>query len=198
MLIIDDQPANVRLLSLLMTSSGYTVISALGGEQGLALARSMNPDVVLLDMRMPGMDGFGVLAAMRDEHGLGGIPVILLTADNSRDSLERAYEAGATDFIAKPFVPQELLARVRTQADLKQTRDALKLAEQLKQAAAELFAHDLGAFFTDIVLASNRQCALPQASPSSITLANEIRSSAGAGLDFLRASIDGHETKPGD
>lgn len=198
MLVIDDQPANVRLLSLLLTTSGYTVISALGGDEGLALARSMNPDVVLLDVRMPGMNGFQVLAAMRDEDGLARTPVILLTADNSRESLERAYAAGATDFIAKPFLPQELLARVRTQADLKQTRDALKLAEQLKHAAAELFAHDLGAFFTDIVLASNRQCELPQASLGSITLANEIRSAAGAGLDFLQASIDGHEAKPGE
>lgn len=196
-LLIDDQAVNVRLLSLFLTSSGYTVISAPSGEAGLLLARSARPDVVLLDLRMPKMDGFEVLAVMQAEEALRQLPVILLTADNSRECLERAFDGGAADFVAKPFVPLELLARVRLHAELKQTRDALRRVDRSNRAAARLVADDLRGHFAKILVAAELQRVLPQAPPTSIALANDIRVSANAGLQFLQAVLDAHDARIG-
>ena len=194
-LVIDDQPMNVRLVSLLLTSAGYTVALAMSGAEGLMLARSLRPDVVLLDMLMPGMDGFQVLAAIRADDGGETVPVILLTADNDRAVMERAFDAGATDFISKPFVSQELLSRVRTHADLRQSRDALRGMDRANQAAAQVFAHDLRTHFANILLAADRQCALPLGTRGLLALVDDIRASVEAGLHSLQASLDEHAAR---
>ncbi len=194
-LVIDDQPMNVRLLSLLLTTAGYTVALAMSGAEGLLLARSLKPDVVLLDMLMPGMDGFQVLAALRAEDGDDALPVILLTADNERAVMERAFDAGATDFISKPFVSQELLSRVRTHADLRQSRDALRGLDRAADATAQLFARDLRAHFADILVAAERQCALPLGARGLLALVDDIRASVDAGLQSLQASLDEHAAR---
>lgn len=197
-LVIDDQPMNLRLLSLLLTAAGYSVALSLSGAEGLVLARTLHPDVVLLDLRMPGMDGLEVLIGLRGEDGPTAIPVIVLTADTDRASLEQAYALGATDFVTKPFVAQELLARVRTHADLKQSRDALRQMDEDHQAASQVFAHGLRTHFANIMLASELQRALPQGSLGFLRLASEIRSAADAGLLSVQASLDEHAARTVD
>src|SRR4249919_3825294 len=112
-LVIDDQLANVRLVGALLSQSGYEVLSVLDGDEGLALAASESLDLVLLDMRMPGKDGFEVLRLLREAPATADLPIIFLTADDDRENLVRAFAAGANDYVTKPFVARELLARVR-------------------------------------------------------------------------------------
>jgi len=87
---------------------------------------------------MPGMDGFEVMRELRSQPETRDLPVIFLTADNERENLVRAFEAGAVDYVTKPFVTEELIARVRTHVDLKKSRDALRNFAQEKQQMAEL------------------------------------------------------------
>jgi signal transduction histidine kinase len=199
-LVIDDQQANVRMVGALLTRAGYQVLPALGGVEGLEQARLHQPDVVLLDMKMPGMDGFEVMESLRANPETRDLPVIFLTADNDRDNLVRAFDSGAIDYVTKPFVAEELIARVRTHVDLKRSRDALRRFAQEKQQMAELVAHDLRNYFANIIFASDMIAggggggggAAPGAD-SLQRLSESIRSSADSGMLFLQAFLEQQE-----
>jgi signal transduction histidine kinase len=194
-LVVDDQEANVRMVGALLTRSGYQVLPALGGAEGLAQARAHTPDVVLLDMRMPGMDGFEVMTQLRAEPDTRDLPVIFLTADNDRDNLVRAFEAGAVDYVTKPFVVEELVARVRTHVDLKRSRDALRRFAQEKQQMAELVAHDLRNYFANILFAADMVAgnAASAGDQALQRISESIRSSADSGMLFLQAFLEQQE-----
>src|SRR3546814_10626919 len=91
------------------------------------------PDLLLLDMRMPGMDGFELLAQVKQHPELRMLPAIFLTAAQDRDMLLRAFESGAVDYVTKPFIPEELLARVTAHVGLKLTRDRLERVARQRQ-----------------------------------------------------------------
>lgn len=194
-LVVDDQQANVRMVGALLARSGCQVLSAVGGQEGLEQARAHKPDVVLLDMRMPGMDGFQVLEQLRAQPETRDLPVIFLTADDDRENLVRAFASGAIDYITKPFVAEELLARVRTHVDLKKSRDALRRFAQEKQQMAELVAHDLRNYFANIVFASDMvgSSALSAGDVQLQRMAESIRSSADSGMMFLQAFLEQQE-----
>lgn len=189
-LVVDDQPANVRVVGQLLTRAGFDVVPALSGEEGLALATESAPDLVLLDMRMPGLTGFDVLQALQQLDGTREVPVIFLTADDERDSLTRAFAAGAVDYIVKPFVAEELLSRVRTHIELKQSQDALRRIAAERQQMAETIAHDLRNYFTNILFAADmlRDPDLPV--ETRLRLAESIRQSGDSGVLFLQAVLD--------
>ncbi len=191
-LVIDDQQANVRILGAMLTRAGYEVVPAFSGADGLQLARTNRPDVVLLDMKMPQMDGFEVLARLREDTETADIPVIFLTADNERDNLVRAFAAGAIDYVTKPFVTEELLARVRTHIDLKRSRDALRRVAQEKQAVAELVAHDLRNYFGNIIFVVDMLRDPKQPIERYPPLIDSIRDSADSGMLFLQAFLEQH------
>ena len=111
-LAVDDQAANLRVVGILLGRNGYEVVPAANGAEALAAAQAHTPDLILLDMMMPGMDGFELLAALRALPALRGVPAVFLTAAHDRDLLLRAFDAGAVDYVTKPFMPEELLARV--------------------------------------------------------------------------------------
>ncbi len=192
-LVVDDQVVNVRLITALLAQQGYTTVSALGGEEGVKLALSELPDLVLLDVRMPDMDGFEVLRKLRATPATADLPIIFLTADDDRENLVRGFSAGVSDYVTKPFVARELLARVRTHVDLKKSRDALRRFAQEKQDMAELVAHDLRNYLANIMFATDLQCALPDVDLGVVRLAHSIRSSADAGLLFLQALLEQQE-----
>ena len=192
-LVIDDQQANVRMVGALLTRAGYQVLPALGGKEGLEQAQAQTPDVVLLDMRMPGMDGFEVMARLREEPGTRDLPVIFLTADDDRDNLVRAFASGAIDYVTKPFVAEELLARVRTHVDLKKSRDALRRFAQEKQQMAELVAHDLRNYFANIIFAADMVGGAEGLGDGHKRMADSIRSSADSGMLFLQAFLEQQE-----
>jgi len=126
LLIVDDSPTNLRVLGELLRSS-YRVLAATSGERALRLARGLpRPDLILLDVMMPEMDGYAVLARLRDDPATSDIPVVFLTAMASADDEERGLAHGAADYITKPIQPSVVLARVRTQLEAKQARDWMK------------------------------------------------------------------------
>jgi adenylate cyclase len=130
-LVVDDTPANIKLLDAVLAPRGYTVIAAGSGPEALEKVATGRPDLVLLDVVMPGMDGYEVCRRLRDDPATGVLPVVMITASGDQDKV-RAIEAGADDFIHKPFNQAELLARIRSLLRIKSYHDTIQ------QQAAEL------------------------------------------------------------
>lgn len=125
-LIVDDDPGNLGALGRLL-HRWYDVAAAPSGERALAIAAGkQKPDLILLDRLMPDMDGLAVLARLRENPATRDIPVIFVTGLDSADDEESGLEHGAVDYIAKPYSPPIVLARVRTQLELKHARDRLR------------------------------------------------------------------------
>jgi DNA-binding response OmpR family regulator len=112
-LVVDDAPPNVKLLRLILNDAGYRVLEAASGPEALATLRRDKPDIMVLDVRMPGMTGYEVCRQIREDAEFSALPVIMVTALSSPEDRIRGIEAGATDFITKPFNKKELLARVK-------------------------------------------------------------------------------------
>lgn len=125
LLIVDDDPINRQVLRCLFEKQEYRVLEATSGQQCLNRALGDRPDLILLDIMMPGMDGFVVCEALEQNEETASIPVILVTALNSPQDEARGLEAGAVDFISKPFNPKVISARVRAHLQLKRDRDIL-------------------------------------------------------------------------
>jgi CheY-like chemotaxis protein len=130
-LVVDDTPQNVKLLETVLTGQGYAVISAVTGEQALTEVSEERPDLILLDVVMPGMDGYEVCRRLRADEQTALLPVVMVTARAEEERI-KAIEAGADDFVTKPFDQAELMARMRSLLRVKRYQD--KIQEQ----AAEL------------------------------------------------------------
>jgi two-component system, OmpR family, alkaline phosphatase synthesis response regulator PhoP len=111
--VAEDQQHVRKLIMYKLENSGYQVVTAEDGVDALAKIREIKPTLVLLDVMMPLMTGFEVLAALKQEEGTKNIPVILVTAQSREDEILRGLEFGAEDYITKPFSPNELAARVK-------------------------------------------------------------------------------------
>jgi len=153
-LVVDDQPVNLRVVSNLLSRQGYEVIVAGNGDEALVRYREAAPDLVLLDMIMPGMDGFEVLKSFQALPAPVA-PVIFVTAAQDRDMLLRAFEAGVVDYVTKPFLPEELLARVHAHIGLKLTRDRLERVAREREELVNLVAHDLKNPLSSVLFASD-------------------------------------------
>jgi CheY-like chemotaxis protein len=122
-LVIDDEEANRALLTRRLTRQGHQVLTAETGDTGIAVAASQPVDVILLDVMMPGISGYEVLARLKQDPGLREIPVLMITAVNGSASVTRCITLGADDYLAKPFDPVVLAARVRACVAKKRARD---------------------------------------------------------------------------
>lgn len=111
-LLVEDNPANMTLATFLLKSAGYEVLSATDAEAGLALARREQPDLVLMDIQLPGMDGLEACAILKKDEGTRDIPVIALTALAMKGDEERIRAAGCDGYIAKPLAYREFLATI--------------------------------------------------------------------------------------
>ncbi|MBZ5638916.1 MAG: response regulator [Acidobacteriia bacterium] len=112
-LIIDDDAFIRRPLEFILREEGFLPVTAVDGEDGLAKLEGGRPDLIFLDVMMPGMDGFAVCRRVRTDPRFSSIPVIMLTAKGQEGDRDRGLAAGATEFISKPYSPSELLRRVR-------------------------------------------------------------------------------------
>ena len=130
-LVVDDAPANVAVFSRLMTRLGYEVLTASDGESALQSVGRDRPDLVLLDVNMPGIDGFEVCRRLKADPATRLIPVVLITTLTASDDRVRGIEAGADDFLAKPPVVAELEARVGSLMRIKRYTDELDSAESV-------------------------------------------------------------------
>jgi DNA-binding response OmpR family regulator len=144
-LVVDDAPANLKLLTETLTPEGYQVLAAGSGELALAAVADRQPELILLDIRMPGMDGFEVYRRLKAQVENRDIPVIFLSAVTEMDQRVEGLKLGAVDFISKPFQIEELLARVQTHLELRRLRvrlerqaaDLQRTNEQLQKEMAE-------------------------------------------------------------
>lgn len=125
-LVVDDQVANRKLLADLVAREGFEAVVAAGGAEALEVLSRESIDLVLLDLMMPGVDGMGVLAELRERGALPGLPVVVVTAHDDRDARIAALTAGATDFLAKPIDRVEVACRVRALIELKRLRERVE------------------------------------------------------------------------
>ena len=112
-LVADDEEDLRELVTYRLSRSGYNVIGAEDGQEALELATERTPDLMVLDVMMPKLDGYELTRRVRAEAALRSIPVILLTARSQESDIDRGFEVGADDYLKKPFNPDELVARVR-------------------------------------------------------------------------------------
>jgi adenylate cyclase len=124
-LVVDDLAPNVRLLEAVLSPKGFRVATAFSGEEALDVLSREHPDLVLLDILMPGMDGYEVCRRIRQDPGTAFLPVIMITASGQEQKI-RAIESGADDFVNKPFDQAELLARVRSLVRVKRYHDTIE------------------------------------------------------------------------
>jgi len=147
-LVVDDQPANVKLLDQVLSASGYAVVTAMSGAEALAKVAAEKPDLVLLDVMMPKMNGYEVCRAIRADPATQLLPVVMVTALDPAEERLLGIEAGADDFLAKPINQPEILARVRSLLRIrslhrKVEEQAVQLAEwnaKLQDRVAEQLA----------------------------------------------------------
>jgi two-component system cell cycle response regulator DivK len=111
-LIVEDNPANMKLASLLLLKAAHTVLCAVDAETGLTLARAEQPDLILMDIQLPGMDGLAATALLKKDPATAAIPVIALTAMAMKEDQEKTKVAGCDAYIAKPLRYQELYAAI--------------------------------------------------------------------------------------
>ena len=199
-LVVDDQPANLRVVGALLSRHGFEVATAGAGDEALQSILQRAPDLLLLDMMMPGMDGFSLLAEIKRHPELQSMPVVFLTAAQDRDLLLRAFDAGAVDYVTKPFMPEKLLARVNAHIGLKLTRDRLERIAHERQELVNLVAHDLKNPLSSVLFASDmllQSACKPERVPRYLQMIHE---SAGDAVSYIRRYLEaqGEAHKSGD
>lgn len=122
-LIVDDVPGNLLLLSNTLTQQGYSVRCAKNGKMALTGIQHELPDLIMLDVRMPGMDGYEICRTLKSDPSTSAVPIVFLSASNEVEEKLKAFEAGGVDYITKPFEISEVLARVKTQMSLLRARE---------------------------------------------------------------------------
>jgi DNA-binding response OmpR family regulator len=131
-LIVDDNAENRKVLGSLLYKNGYDVGVAINGKKALEFVATIEPDLILLDVMMPEMDGFEVCKKLKENEFTRFIPVIFLTARTSTEDIVKGFDVGGVDYISKPFNAQELLARVRTHIEMKILRGILPVCSSCK------------------------------------------------------------------
>ncbi|WP_346854249.1 hybrid sensor histidine kinase/response regulator [uncultured Draconibacterium sp.] len=149
-LIVDDNPNNLKIIALILRSFNYKIVIATNGEQAIEMVEKTLPDIILLDVMMPKIDGFETCRLIKAKDEYKDIPIIFITALNDTESLVKGFKAGGVDYITKPFNKDELISRVKTHLDLKYTRDSLQKTtahlEELNALKDKMFSvigHDL-------------------------------------------------------
>ena len=142
-LVVDDQETNVQVLGSMLGQLGFEIVPVTSGEDALKRLAARPADLILLDVLMPGLDGFEVCRQIRAQAALAEIPIIFLSAADDKSFIVRALEAGGVDYVTKPFNQAELVSRVRTHLALKQARDRLRQLAEDKDELLGILAHDL-------------------------------------------------------
>jgi len=131
-LIVDDVPENLQVLGTILETKNYEIALASNGQQALDLIDDIQPDLILLDIMMPELDGFEVCRKLKNSETTKKIPIIFLTAKTDTDDIVKGFELGAADYVTKPFNASELLARVHTYLELKKVEHERVQKEKLQ------------------------------------------------------------------
>ncbi len=153
-LVVDDEPLNLQLMGAMLIPQGYKVLFASNGPDALEIANSNPPDVILLDVMMPGMDGYSVAQRLKDKEHTHHIPVVMVTALNAVEDRVQALNVGADDFLAKPVDKAELTARVRSLVKVKAYHDHTKNYQQALEDAVNKSTQELRIALSRLEIAS--------------------------------------------
>lgn len=186
-LIVDDQEENLRVVGNVLSMMGYDAITADSSEQALRRLAIRTPDLILLDVFMPGTDGLATCSLIKADARWSGVPVIFLSAADDKNLIVQALEAGGVDYVTKPFNMAELVSRVRTQLALKHARDQLRMLAEDKDEILGILAHDLKNTLAGMRLSAgllqNRAAELP---PRCAPLVKNITNATERMLDFMK------------
>lgn len=154
-LIVDDIADNIRVLGQMLSEKNYDITVAMNGVEALESIDAEKPDLILLDINMPGMDGYEVCEKIKANADTSDIPVIFLTANTEIDKVVKGFDVGAVDYITKPFNSKELFSRVKTQLEIINTRRQLEESLAIKNRFFRIIAHDLRSPFNALIGFSN-------------------------------------------
>ncbi len=189
-LVVDDQPANIQVVGGVLGRLGHEIIPASDGPTALRRLALRLPDLILLDLLMPEMDGCEVCRRVRANPEWNDIPVIFLSAADDKDFIVRALDSGGVDYITKPFNQAELLSRVRTHLALKTARDRLRQLAEDKDELLGILAHDmknhLGGMLMSAQLLRDRVARTAEADARTSQLAENIAHTSGQLLSFVK------------
>ncbi len=192
-LVVDDQEENIKVVGSVLSIMGYEVIPALSGEQAFKRLGVRLPDLILLDVMMPGTDGLAVCRELKGDARWSEIPVIFLSAADDKNLIVQALESGGVDYVTKPFSKAELVSRVRTHLSLKLARDELRQLVEDRDELLGILTHDLKNHLAGVQLSAqllrDSRDPLP---PRALTLARNIADTADASLGFLRTFLANH------
>lgn len=206
-LIVDDEPRNVLLLQELLESRGYTVWTAANGEDALTVARERSPDVMLLDVMMPLLNGFDVCRRLKGDPGTSMIPVLLVTSLDAREDRLAGIGAGANDFITKPIDTGDLLLRVRNAVTTKRLHDEvtsqflkLKELEAARDTLTHMIVHDLRSPLTGLqgYLDLLRLAVVAGSTDEALEFARDAHSVAGNLKEMISQVLDVSRLESGD
>jgi len=150
-LIVDDIPSNLKLLGDILKTEGYKIRPVPNGEMALQVAEKEKPDLILLDVMMPGMDGYAVCRRLKENPNLKDIPVIFISALNDTEDIVKALTVGGVDYVNKPFQAEEIKARVHTHVKLYQQSKELHELNATKDKFFSIIAHDLRSPFSSFL-----------------------------------------------
>jgi two-component system, sensor histidine kinase and response regulator len=203
-LVVDDNAQNRALAQATLEDEGYEVVLASGGEEGIRAVETERPDCVLLDVRMPGMDGFAVCARIRALPEVGDTPIVFLTALRDVDTFDQALRAGGDDFLTKPVRPTELVLRIRAALELRRMnaelrehydlvrrqRDDLMRLQLQKERLSSFVVHDLKNPVNSLDLHAQLLLRQPDLPPRARDSVLHIRSEARALLRLILNLLD--------
>lgn len=142
-LTVDDVPKNLQVLGTILRKENYQVSFASSGKAALSIIESDKPDLILLDIMMPEMDGYDVCQKLKSQEDTREIPIIFLTAKNETEDIVKGFEYGAVDYVTKPFNVSELLARVSTHLELKKSKETLKKLNAMNSKFFGIMSKDI-------------------------------------------------------
>lgn len=150
-LLVDDEPRNIQLAGKMLSRQGHDISFAQSGKEALKIIEHEIPDLIILDIMMPGMDGYEVSRKIRENHPSSDVPIIFLSARTDTQGMLESFQAGGVDFIAKPFHPEEFIARVNVHLELRQAKKRLEEEMSFRQRLFTIIAHDLRSPFNSII-----------------------------------------------
>lgn len=191
LLVVDANEADVAALASMLGKVGFEILPALSGAQAIDTLATRRPDLILLDLHLPDMDGFEVCRRIQENAEWAEIPVIFLSASEDKNLVARALESGGLDYIAKPFHKQELLSRVRTHLMLKTSRDYARRLAQDKDEMLGMISHHLQNHLVGMHMSAQFLLEMAQSTtdPKIRLMAENIRTSSAQMRAFLKAFL---------
>ena len=198
-LVVDDQSANVQLVGSMLGKLGFEVVPASDGPTALKRLALREPDLILLDVLMPEMDGFEVCRRIREKPEWQEIPIIFLSAADDKDLIVRALDSGGVDYVTKPFNHAELTSRVRTHLALKLARDRLHQLAEDKDELLGILTHDLKSRLAGMQMSAQilRDRTAPLGDAKLTQLCENICQSGGQLLAFMKEFLANSEAERG-